>query len=199
MQEMIVALAGNPNVGKSTLFHALTGDEQQIGNWPGKTVERRSGRLRCERNDLFITVVDLPGAYSLSPYSPEEEIARDFIVEAQPHLVVNVLDAANLERNLYLTTQILETGAPLLVVLNMLDQARARGIQIDAARLSQALGGTSVVELVARRGEGIDALRNRIVAAAIEAQRRRNGAGADDGLIRNTERFRVPERKSCCI
>uniref|UniRef100_A0A7C1JFD5 Fe(2+) transporter FeoB n=1 Tax=Caldilinea aerophila TaxID=133453 RepID=A0A7C1JFD5_9CHLR len=199
MQEIIVALAGNPNVGKSTIFNALTGDEQQIGNWPGKTVERRSGRLRCERNDVFITVVDLPGAYSLSPYSPEEEIARDFIVEARPHLVVNVLDAANLERNLYLTTQILETGVPLLVVLNMLDQARARGIQIDAARLSQALGGRSVVELVARRGQGMDVLRNRIVEMATELRLQRNGAGSDDNLAGSTEGFHTPERKSCCI
>ncbi|BAL99820.1 MULTISPECIES: FeoB small GTPase domain-containing protein [Caldilinea] len=199
MQEIIVALAGNPNVGKSTIFNALTGDEQQIGNWPGKTVERRSGRLRCERNDVFITVVDLPGAYSLSPYSPEEEIARDFIVEARPHLVVNVLDAANLERNLYLTTQILETGVPLLVVLNMLDQARTRGIQIDAARLSQALGGTPVVELVARRGQGMDVLRNRIVEMATELRLQRNGAGSDDGLVRSAEGFHTPERKSCCI
>lgn len=170
IQKILVALAGNPNVGKSTIFNALTGDEQQIGNWPGKTVEKRSGLLQCGRRDVEITVVDLPGAYSLSPYSPEEEIARDFIVEAWPHLVVNVLDAANLERNLYLTTQILETGAPLLVVLNMLDQARARGIQIDAAQLSRALGGTPVVELVARRGQGIDALRERIIELANAVQ-----------------------------
>lgn len=170
IQKILVALAGNPNVGKSTIFNALTGDEQQIGNWPGKTVEKRSGLLQCGRRDVEITVVDLPGAYSLSPYSPEEEIARDFIVETWPHLVVNVLDAANLERNLYLTTQILETGAPLLVVLNMLDQARARGIQIDAAQLSRALGGTPVVELVARRGQGIDALRERIIELANAVQ-----------------------------
>ncbi|GIV68978.1 FeoB small GTPase domain-containing protein [Caldilinea sp.] len=199
IEKILVALAGNPNVGKSTIFNALTGDEQQIGNWPGKTVEKRSGLLRCGRRDVEITVVDLPGAYSLSPYSPEEEIARDFIVEAWPHLVVNVLDAANLERNLYLTTQILETGAPLLVVLNMLDQARARGVQIDAMRLSQALGGTPVVELVARRGQGMDALRNRIIELAVAVQSQREGAGSDDHAVGDAQGFQHPERNSCCV
>ncbi|MCS6826266.1 MAG: 50S ribosome-binding GTPase [Caldilinea sp.] len=199
IEKIFVALAGNPNVGKSTIFNALTGDEQHIGNWPGKTVEKRSGLLRCGCNDMQITVVDLPGAYSLSPYSPEEEIARDFIVEDRPHLVVNVLDAANLERNLYLTTQILETGAPLLVVLNMLDQARARGIQIDAARLSQALGGTPVVELVARRGQGMDVLRDRIVELATAVQSQREGAGSNDYAVGDVQGFQDPERNSCCV
>jgi ferrous iron transport protein B len=180
MPALTLALAGNPNVGKSTIFNALTGADQHVGNWPGKTVEKRSGLIR--RNPATgrapvvgespITVVDLPGAYSLSPYSLEEEITRDFIVAEKPDLVVNVVDAANLERNLYLTAQILETGVPLLLVLNMQDQAAARVVQVDAARLSRLLGDTPVISLVARRGEGIDELRSQIFAyAAGQAKR----------------------------
>ncbi|MBK8046741.1 MAG: 50S ribosome-binding GTPase [Anaerolineales bacterium] len=174
MATTTVVLAGNPNVGKSTVFNALTGADQHVGNYPGKTVQKRSGTLRTvtdvsasrigsKRGALapdapIVTVVDLPGTYSLSPYSSEEEIARDFIVGEQPELVANVVDAVNLERNLYLTTQILETGAPVVVCLNMLDQATAQGIVIDLPRLSQLLGNTPIVPLVARRGEGLEAL-----------------------------------------
>jgi len=188
MHNITIALAGNPNVGKSTVFNALTGANQHVGNWPGKTVEKRTGLLRPSaasgetngkasayaprgEDQPHITIVDLPGTYSLSAYSREEEIARDFIVEERPHLVVNVVDASNLERNLYLTAQILETGVPLILVLNMQDQAAARGIKIDAARLSTLLGNTPVFQLVARRGQGIDSLRERIVAAASDAWR----------------------------
>lgn len=174
MNNIIVALVGNPNVGKSTVFNALTGANQHVGNWPGKTVEKRSGILRASERAgrigatptaaTAITIVDLPGAYSLYAYSMEEEITRDFLVEERPHLVVNIVDASNLERNLYLTTQILETGIPLILALNMLDQAEARGVKVDAVRLSQLLCDTPVIELVARRGQGIDALRERIFA-----------------------------------
>lgn len=174
MPELTLALAGNPNVGKSTIFNALTGADQHVGNWPGKTVEKRTGVIQRTSaagktpvaNEPPITVVDLPGAYSLSPYSLEEEITRDFIVAEKPDLVLNVVDAANLERNLYLTAQILETGVPLLLVLNMQDQAAARGVQVDVARLSRLLGDTPVISLVARRGEGIDDLRTQIFAYA---------------------------------
>ncbi len=153
----------------------MTGANQHVGNWPGKTVEKRSGVLQLPArmgkrsaspgDDTTITIVDLPGAYSLSAYSLEEEIARDFLVEERPHLVVNVVDT------LYLTAQILETGIPLILVLNMLDQAEARGIKIDAARLARLLCDTPVIELVARRGQGIDALRKRIIAMATSYER----------------------------
>lgn len=162
MAERIIALAGNPNVGKSTLFNALTGSHQHVGNWPGKTVEKKVGRLQHGRH--AITLVDLPGAYSLSAYSLEEQIARDYLVDEQPHAVVNVVDATNIERNLYLTTQLLETGIPLILAVNMQDQAGARGIQIDIARLSALLGGIPVISMIARRGQGLRELKNAMIA-----------------------------------
>ncbi|HAJ37719.1 MAG TPA: ferrous iron transport protein B [Chloroflexi bacterium] len=185
MCEYTIALVGNPNVGKSTVFNALTGADQHVGNWPGKTVERRTGLLRLSAAASgphvaallpAVTLVDLPGAYSLSAYSLEEEIARSFIVEEHPHLVIDVIDASNLERNLYLTAQLLETGAPLIIVLNMQDQAEGRGVLVDAARLSQRLGGTPVVSLVARRGEGIETLR-KLIAVTVTQH-----AGGDSGM-----------------
>lgn len=171
MTEWAIALAGNPNVGKSTLFNALTGSHQHVGNWPGKTVEKLVGSFTHDGER--VTIVDLPGAYSLSPYSIEEEITRDFIVDERPRLVVNVVDAANIERNLYLTVQIIETGTPLIIVLNMQDQAAARGVHVDGAALSRQLNGTPVISMVARRGEGVDALKAAIVAAL---RRQRTGA-----------------------
>jgi len=163
MTDFSIALAGNPNTGKSTVFNALTGSRQHVGNWPGKTVEKKEGRFKY--NGSIINVVDLPGTYSLSAYSLEEEVARDFIVREKPALVVNVIDAANLERNLYLTAQILETGAPMLIVLNMMDVARSRGIEIDAQKLSVKLGDIPVIAAAARREEGLDALKESIVKA----------------------------------
>jgi small GTP-binding protein len=159
-----VALAGNPNVGKSTIFNALTGARQHVGNWPGKTVERAAGQLR--HDDLSVELVDLPGAYSLAAYSPEEAIARDFLVLERPDLVLNVVDAANLERNLYLTLQILETGAPTVVVLSMADEAERRGMTVDCAALSTALGGVPVLACVARDGLGLAALREAVLEHA---------------------------------
>jgi len=156
-----VALAGNPNCGKSTLFNNLTGSQQHVGNWPGKTVARKEGYY--QEAGARVLIVDLPGTYSLSAYSPEEQIARDYIVQQSPHVVVNVLDAANLERNLYLTTQILETGAPLILLLNMSDVAAQRGYRIDTGQLSRRLGDAPVIEAVASRGEGLRGLRQAIL------------------------------------
>lgn len=156
-----IALAGNPNAGKSTIFNALTSSRQHVGNWPGKTVEKKEGAFKHQ--DCKAEVIDLPGTYSLSAYSPEEQIARDFIVQEKPDLVVAVVDAANLERNLYLTAQILETGVPLIVALNMSDVAESRGYQIDKAKLSELLGGAPVVQTIASKGIGLDQLREKIV------------------------------------
>lgn len=155
-KQVTIALAGNPNAGKTTIFNALTGSNQHVGNWPGKTVEKKEGV--CRLNGHLINVVDLPGSYSLTAHSPDEIIARDFIVRDKPDVVVAVVDATNLERNLYLTLQIMELGAPLVVALNMSDQARAAGLDIDHERLSQLLGGAPVVATAATRGEGIERL-----------------------------------------
>ncbi len=129
-----IALAGNPNSGKTTLFNALTGSTQYVGNWPGVTVEKKEGRLRKQRD---ITLVDLPGIYSLSPYSLEEVIARDYIINEKPDVIINIVDASNLERNLYLTTQVLELGVPTVVALNMMDIVTKRGDVIDTAAMAK--------------------------------------------------------------
>ncbi|MFH1446749.1 MAG: FeoB small GTPase domain-containing protein, partial [Chloroflexota bacterium] len=157
-----IALAGNPNTGKSTIFNALTGSRQHVGNWPGKTVEKKEGKFK--HGEYEIEVVDLPGTYSLSAFSPEEVIARDFIIEEQPDVVVTVVDAANLERNLYLTVQVLEMGTPVVVALNMSDMAESRGLNINRQMLSQALG-SPVVHTVASKEEGIDQLINAMIEA----------------------------------
>ena len=150
-----MALMGNPNSGKTTLFNSLTGARQHVGNYPGITVEKREGRLRVE--DLDITVVDLPGTYSLTAYTQDELVARNFLVEKNPDAVVTVLDATNLERSLYLVLQILELGTQVIVALNMMDEVRRKGVTIDTARLS-ALMGTPILEMVARTGEGRETL-----------------------------------------
>ncbi len=147
-----IALAGNPNCGKTTIFNQLTGSHQHVGNWPGKTVEQKSGFLNF--NDCQIEIIDLPGTYSLNAYSMEEIIARDFLLEENPDLVISVVDAANLERNLYLTVQILELGMPILIALNMTDVAEHRGIITDIERLSKALQ-SPIITTTAREGKGI--------------------------------------------
>lgn len=159
-----IALAGNPNVGKSTIFNNLTGSHQKVGNWPGKTVEKKEGRLRIDGQDILI--IDLPGTYSLTAYSIEEIIARDYIVNEHPTAVVVVIDASNLERNLYLVAQIMELGVPVLVDLNMTDVADNRGLKINAQHLSQRLGGIPVVETVGNRSLGADHLKKAILQVA---------------------------------
>lgn len=156
-----VAVAGNPNAGKTTVFNALTGLNQGVGNWPGKTIARKEGV--CRRNGLAFNVVDLPGAYSLTAFSPDEVIARECLMSGELDAVINVIDAGNLERNLYLTIQLLETGIPVVVALNMVDVARARDIELDVPMLSRLLGNIPVVPTTASRGIGIDELVNRVV------------------------------------
>ena len=165
-----IALIGNPNSGKTTMFNKLTGSSQRVGNWPGVTVERKEGKLK-HREDTI--VVDLPGIYSLSPYSPEEIVSRDFLLNDRPDAVINIVDASNLERNLYLTTQILEMGIPTVIALNMMDVVSREGVKIDVARLSKALGCT-VVETTALKGDGVEEL-TEAVASVI-------GTKADSGL-----------------
>jgi ferrous iron transport protein B len=149
----VIALAGNPNAGKSTLFNALTGLHQHTGNWPGKTVEKREGIFK--RGATTLRLIDLPGAYSLSAFTPEEIITRDFILNAAPAAVVNVIDATNLERNLYFTVQLLELGVPVLLALNMVDELPGQGLRIDTPALAKQLG-VPVVPISARRGEGVE-------------------------------------------
>lgn len=155
-----IALAGNPNAGKSTLFNALTGSHQHVGNWPGKTVEKKEGFFEVAQDQ--ITIVDLPGTYSLNAYSVEELIARNYIINNHPDAVLVVVDSANLERNLYLVAQILEIGIPLMLALNMSDIAASRGIHIDADKLSQKLGGIPIVRTVGYRQTGLDDIRQLI-------------------------------------
>ena len=156
---MVVALAGNPNSGKTTVFNNLTGARQHVGNWPGVTVEKKEGI--CRWKGRSIRIVDLPGVYSLTAYSPDEVVARNFIVEEKPDAVVDVVDASNLERNLYLVVQLLEMGAPLIVALNMMDEADSRGYRIDVERLSQLIRAP-VVSMEANRNRGTQGLLDEI-------------------------------------
>ena len=155
-----IALAGNPNCGKTTMFNDLTGANQYVGNWPGVTVEKKEGKYTKDKD---VTVTDLPGIYSLSPYSPEEIVARDYLLDGDPDVVINLIDATNLERNLYLTTQILELGLPVVIALNMMDLVEKNGDKIDVNKLSRELG-CPIVPTSALKGRGMDEL----VKTAIE-------------------------------
>ena len=152
-----IALAGNPNCGKTTMFNALTGANQYVGNWPGVTVEKKEGKLKGKRKNDDIVVTDLPGIYSLSPYTLEEVVSRDYILNDNPDVIIDLVDATNIERNLYLTTQLIETGVPVVIALNMTDLLERRGIKIDTKRLSMLLD-CPIVETSALKQTGLDAL-----------------------------------------
>ena len=157
-----IALAGNPNCGKTTLFNSLTGSNQYVGNWPGVTVEKKEGKLKGQKD---VIIQDLPGIYSLSPYTLEEVVAREYLVTEKPDAILNIVDGTNIERNLYLTTQLIELGLPVVVAVNMIDLVRKNGDQIDLAKLGEALG-CEVVEMSALKGEGGMAAAEKAVALA---------------------------------
>ena len=149
-KQIKIALAGNPNCGKTTLFNALTGSNQFVGNWPGVTVEKKEGKLK-KHDDVVI--MDLPGIYSLSPYTLEEVVARNYLITERPDAILNIIDGTNLERNLYLTTQLTELGIPVVVAINMMDVVRKNGDKINIAELSRELG-CKIVEISALKGDG---------------------------------------------
>ncbi|MCI8576416.1 MAG: ferrous iron transport protein B [Lachnospiraceae bacterium] len=175
---MTIALAGNPNCGKTTLFNELTGARQHVGNWPGVTVEKKDG---VYRKDKEVTILDLPGTYSLSPYSAEEIVARDYIVKDKPDAVINIVDGTSIERNLYLTLQIMETRIPMVVAMNMMDEVEARGDRIDCKKLSEVLG-VPVIPIIARSAKGLKELMDAAVAVAREKKRTARLSIFDDQL-----------------
>ena len=164
-----IALAGNPNCGKTTLFNALTGSSQYVGNWPGVTVEKKEGRLKGHKD---VVIQDLPGIYSLSPYTLEEVVARSYLVQEKPDVILNIVDGTNIERNLYLTTQLIELGIPVVVAVNMIDLVRKNGDSIDIQKLGAELG-CRVVQLSALKGEGS------MAAAECAVEAARAGAAAE--------------------
>ena len=157
------ALAGNPNCGKTTLFNLLTGSTAYVGNWPGVTVEKKTGTYK--RGAEPVQIVDLPGIYSLSPYTPEEVVSRNFILEEKPACIINIVDATNLERNLYLTTQLMEIDVPMVVALNMMDEVEKSGDAIDAQLLERKIG-IPVVAISALKGTGIKELMDRAISVS---------------------------------
>ena len=150
MAEIKIALAGNPNSGKTTMFNDLTGSNQYVGNWPGVTVEKKEGKLKGNKD---VIIQDLPGIYSLSPYTLEEVVARNYLVNEKPDAIINIVDGTNIERNLYLTTQLIELGIPVVVAVNMMDLVRKNGDQINTQKLASELG-CEIVETAALKGEG---------------------------------------------
>ena len=178
-----IALAGNPNCGKTTMFNALTGANQYVGNWPGVTVEKKEGKLKSSKSGEEIIITDLPGVYSLSPYTLEEVVSRDYLVHEKPQAIINLVDATNIERNLYLTTQILEIGIPIVIALNMADLLAKSGDKIDVKKLSEIFG-CEVVETSALKGTGL----KEVVEKAIEAAKKnewKNPAGIFSGSVEN--------------
>lgn len=180
------ALAGNPNCGKTTLFNALTGSTAHVGNWPGVTVDKREGVYKCD--DEKVNIVDLPGIYSLSPYTPEEVIARNYIMDEHPDGIINIVDATNLERNLYLTTQILEMDVPVIIALNMMDEVEKMGDKIDVKALEKAIG-VPVVAVSALKKSGIAELMQRAIAMKKERKGSTFLGGALTGKIQRAKQF----------
>ena len=164
-----IALAGNPNCGKTTMFNALTGANQYVGNWPGVTVEKKEGKLKSKKTKEEVIVTDLPGIYSMSPYTLEEVVSRDYVLKENPDVIIDLVDATNIERNLYLTTQLIETGVPVVIALNMADLLAKRGIKIDVKRLSMLLD-CPIVETSALKGEGLDKLIDEAVKVAKKSE-----------------------------
>ena len=160
--ELKIALAGNPNCGKTTLFNALTGSNQFVGNWPGVTDEKKEGRLKGHKD---VIVTDLPGIYSLSPYTLEEVVARNYLVGERPDVILNIIDGTNLERNLYLTTQLVELGIPVVAAVNMMDVVKKNGDKINISQLSTELG-CEVCEISALKGTGITEAAEKAIKAA---------------------------------
>ncbi len=167
--KLTFALAGNPNSGKTTLFNELTGSKAHVGNWPGVTVEKKMGQYKGKLNTDGITIVDLPGIYSLSPYSPEEKVSRDFLLDDEVDVIINIVDASNIERNLYLTSQLMETEIPVVIALNMMDIVESHGDTINMVDLSHALG-VPVVPIVAAKGKGIKEMMSLAVNEAIHGK-----------------------------
>ena len=180
-----IALAGNPNSGKTTLFNALTGSNQFVGNWPGVTVEKKEGRLKGHKD---IIIMDLPGIYSLSPYTLEEVVARTYLITERPDAIINIIDGTNLERNLYLSTQLMELGIPVIMAINMMDLVNKNGDKIDLKELQKQLG-CEVVEISALKGTGVKEAAEKAGAGQEEDTCRaylRTGGGIRTGFHRGS-------------
>lgn len=193
-KEIIVALAGNPNCGKTSLFNALTGARQHVGNWPGVTVEKKEGKLK--RENEILNIVDLPGTYSLGAYSEDEVVARNFILDGDADVIINVVDATNVERNLYLTTQILEINPNVVVALNMMDEAENKDIKIDINKISKRLG-VPVVPIVATKKEGIDKLIEEVIK--LSNNKKKQGFKIEYGKDMENQILQVQNEISACV